>query len=870
MFKRLFILFCGVLMMSTATAASAATVTKLKNGLTVLIHEDKRFPLVSTRLYVHAGSGYEEPREAGISHVLEHMVFKGTKNYAKGQIAASIEELGGYLNAATSFDYTVYIADLPADAWKTGLKVLRDQAFFANIDPKELESEKKVIISELERGEDSPYGLLFKKLQQQTMKGTTYAWPIIGYRDTINSFTREDITNYIKKHYQPQQMLLVVCGDVDEKTVLAEAEKLYGGLENTSNVTPPSVVNIDKLDMSGPNVQVVKGKWNKVYLGISFPIPGFEDVNTTGIDMLAQLMGGDKTSPFYRKYQYEKQLVDSISASAYAFERAGLIYITAVLDADKLDEFWPELMKDLSNLKASEFKDEDIARVRLNLEDSLFRAKETLSGLTSKIGMFGFFFGGEQGEKNYLDEVENVNREQLQNLIDTYIKPERLQATVLAPQEASVSETTLTTRIVNNWESKDAVKKQTTAENAIGKKEVVDLGNGRQLILIPDNTLPYVAIDMDFMGGDSLITKGQEGLSVLAARVLTKGTGSMNAPAIEEYLADRAASIAASASRRTFSLSARYPARFSDDILKLFSQMVQSPTIADEEVDREKVDQVAGIKLREDQPLGLATRNLFPFLFTDSIYSYYHAGIPAHVANFTQDDVAVFWKKQKAMPWTISVAGEFDRDAIIEFAKQLPTPTEKRPENFEPTWNKDRIKSIALKDRNQAHLFMIFKTVPLTNKDTAGLELMQTILAGQSGLLFNDLRDKHGLGYTVTASSWQSTITGFTYFYIGTEPDKEEAAMDGFRRIIKEIQDKPLSEEQIKRGQNLMRGQYYRGHQSLGSRSAEAAGLATAQLPLSYNKDIVEQVQKLTPKDVQEIAKKYLNVDKAYILRVAP
>ena len=193
MFKRILILFCGVIMMCTATAASAATVTKLKNGLTVLIQEDRRFPLVSTRLYVHAGSGYEDPKEAGISHVLEHMVFKGTENYPKGQIAATIEELGGYLNAATSFDYTVYISDLPADAWKTGLKVLRDQAFYPTIDAAELESEKEVVISELERGEDSPFGLLFKKLQQQTMKGTTYAWPIIGYRDTIKAITRDDI-----------------------------------------------------------------------------------------------------------------------------------------------------------------------------------------------------------------------------------------------------------------------------------------------------------------------------------------------------------------------------------------------------------------------------------------------------------------------------------------------------------------------------------------------------------------------------------------------------------------------------------------------------------------------------------------------------
>ena len=147
---------------------------------------------------------------------------------------------------------------------------------------------------------------------------------------------------------------------------------------------------------------------------------------------------------------------------------------------------------------------------------------------------------------------------------------------------------------------------------------------------------------------------------------------------------------------------------------------------------------------------------------------------------------------------------------------------------------------------------------------------MQTILAGQSGLLFSDLRDKHGLGYTVTASSWQSTITGFTYFYIGTEPEKEQAANDGFKRIISEIKETPLSEQQIQRGKNLMRGQYYRGHQSLGSRSAEAAGLSTAGLPLTFNKDIVEKVQKLTAKDIQELAKKYLNPEKAYILRVAP
>ena len=532
-------------------------------------------------------------------------------------------------------------------------------------------------------------------------------------------------------------MLLVVCGDIDEQEVLAEAEKLYGGLQNTANVTPPRAVALNTLDVSGPAVDVIEGKWNKVYLGISFPIPGFEDVKTTGLDVLAQLLGGDKTSPLYKKYQYEKQLVDSISASAYSFERAGLIYITAVLDADNLDEFWEELIKDLRTLKASSFKDEDIARVRLNLEDSLFRAKETLSGLTSKIGLFEFFFGGEQGEQNYLDEIQNVDRQQLQTLIDTYMRPERLQATLLAPSESSISSTGLTATVAKNWPSNDDATQKATEKADTGAQETIDLGNGRTLILIPDNTLPYVAVDLDFLGGDQLLDKEHQGLSVLAARMLTKGTGKMDAPAVEEYLGDRASAISASASRRTFSVSARYPARFSNDILRLFSRLVQEPTIAAEEVEREKADQIASIKLREDQPLGLATRNLFPFLFTDSPYSYYHAGTPELITGFDQDDVETFWDKQKSMPWTMAVAGEFNRDEIIEFAKKLPVPDEEKPKAFTVTWNKERTESLSLKDRNQAHIFMIFKTVPLSSEDTAGLELMQNILAGQSGLLFN-------------------------------------------------------------------------------------------------------------------------------------
>lgn len=248
---------------SPAVAGDGAQITRLKNGLTVYILPDTRFPLVSTRLYVHAGSAYEQPQEAGISHVLEHMVFKGTEKRPKGIVARHVEEAGGYLNAATSFDYTVYLTDMPAAHWKLGMDVVKDMAFAPTLDPAELESEKQVILAELQRGEDSPNQRVFKSLQASSLKGTPYEWPIIGYPETIKNLTVEGIRAYITKYYQPQSMLLVVVGNINPAEVLTEAEALFGGLQNTADVTPPSPINAELLG-SGPVVSVQPGPWNKV------------------------------------------------------------------------------------------------------------------------------------------------------------------------------------------------------------------------------------------------------------------------------------------------------------------------------------------------------------------------------------------------------------------------------------------------------------------------------------------------------------------------------------------------------------------------------------------------------------------------------
>lgn len=891
------LLLTGLLLMTASHSALATPVTapgqaprvvRLENGLTVLVRQDKRFPLVSLRLYVRAGSAYEDPGEAGISHMLEHMVFKGTAKRPKGRVAADIERTGGYLNAATSFDYTVYLTDMTREHWKTGLDVLKDMGFDPSLDPEELESEKDVVVAELKRGEDNPDQRLFRMMQQIALKGTPYQRPIIGYEETVRGLSSEMMRAYIARLYQPQSMLLLICGDVDPDEVIAEAKRLFGDRKNTHPVIPPANIG-NALQTDGFTATVEKGPWNKVYLSLALPAPALSDASAAQLDVLAQLLGGDATSRFYRTYKYDKRLVDTISAANYSFERLGMLYIQATMDADKLIPFWETFTHDLARLAVTTFSNEELERAKLNLEDDLLRSKETLSGLASKLGYFTLFAGGEQGEENYLRMVQNTNQTVLLDLVTSLFSPEALSMTVLLPEDAALAdllpkggdatarhakadswEAWFQATLTENWSASPRRQTASATEGTAGQPEIVDLGKGRTLVLLPDDTLPYTAMNLVYTGGNALLNEKNQGLAAFTASLLTKGTKELSATAVEDYLSDRAADLSISAGRQTFNFSMSAPARFTDDMFSLLYGTLRKPAFRDEEAERVRENQIAAITMREDQPTGLAFRRIFPFLFKDHVYGYLQLGEKDRVAEFTAKDAREFWKTQSQQPWVLSVSGSYDRDAILEAAQQLPAPGTKETVPGAAQWNSGKTLDLRLPGRNQGHLFMIFPTVGYGAPDEPGLELLQNILSGQSGLLFRDLRDRQGLGYTVAAFPWKAEKTGALIFYIGTEPDKMQQAEEGFQKVIADLRERLLPQEELDRGKNQMEGDYYRDHQTLASRSAEAAGLTVLHRPLDAARKLVEQARAVNAATLQQLARTYLDPDKAYIVTVLP
>lgn len=852
-----------------STSGNDTMLVRLKNGLTVYIIRDSRFPLVCTRLFVGTGSANETAEQAGISHVLEHMVFKGTEKRPKGQVPRDVESLGGYLNAATSFDKTWFITDMPAKHWKTGMDVVKDMAFHPSLDPAELEAEKDVIVSELKGGDDTPTRRLFEDLQVAGLAHTVYGRPIIGFEKTIRAVTADDLRAYIRTWYQPQNMMLLVAGDIDPKAVLAHAEELFGDLKNGTILPEPAPVQLEGA-AGGPRVEVTYGPWNKVYLGIALPAPALGDQRSIDLDVLAYALGGDGTSQFYRKYRYEKQLVDSISVGNMSLNRAGLFYMVAQLDADKVEPFWQEFTRDLASLDAGKITPDVIERARFNYEDGMDRASETLDGLTSWKATVQFELGGPQGEANVRHALAAVDSARLRQAQDLWLRPDQVRVRVLAPEKAKLPD--LDAILQHNWPA-PAVERQKAAAAAekVGKREIVDLGQGRTVILQPDRTIPYVSLEILRPGGNALLKPADQGLAQLTAATLTDGCGTRDLDAMERFVAERAASLSASAGVQSFTVSLTGPARFNADYFALLGDLLHKPTFAEKDVRRQADTLKAALVRRQDNPMSFMGSKINGFLFPGGQpYGFDGLGTAENQDRFGPGDVQAFWKQQNAQPWILSVAGDFDREKVLAFARSLPVPTAPAVDVPQPTWGADKRLPLSLPGRQQAHLLLAFHAVPLDHPDAPALMLLESVLSGQSGLLFNMLRDEQGLGYTVTAFYRSLPEAGFMAFYIGTTPRNLDVARQGFSGIIKDIKTDLLPAELLAKGLNRMEGSYYRGRQSLGARADEAASERLLGQPQDFQKRLLEKAAKVTPEQLREVARKYLLVDKMYEVTLLP
>jgi zinc protease len=405
------------------------TKTVFDNGLTVVVKEVHSAPIVAVDIWVGAGARNEPPELAGISHFIEHMLFKGTKKRKVGEISKAIQSVGGYLNAATSLDYTHYYVAVPSEYSKMALEVESDAILNSVFEPREIERERKVILEEMSLKHDDPMRNIGWLTCQNVFKGTPYGNDVLGTPETLASFTRETFIKYHRKYYVPNNMVVTVVGDINTDTVIRQLKELFkkakpAELQGVPEFEIPVLSQVNQVQAT---MQVDQ---NYFYLG--FPAPSQYSGDAPALTVLSVILGGGQSSRLYRDLREEKKLVNTVSAGYQAYHQIGMFAIYA--QAQKLDpaEFQQEINRTLKELIEQGVTQAELTRAKSILRSQLAYATETDVDIAALLGEYELN-GSAEDALVFEEALQNVTKEDIRRVAGKYLDPTGYVMTVVRP-----------------------------------------------------------------------------------------------------------------------------------------------------------------------------------------------------------------------------------------------------------------------------------------------------------------------------------------------------------------------------------------------------------------------------------------------------
>jgi zinc protease len=399
---------------TAAPAVTAATPTRevLPNGVVLIMQEHRAADVVAVQLWIRVGGRDEQPEELGLSHYLEHMLFKGTPTRPPGSIDRLIEGLGGTSNAFTSYDFTHYDIVVPSAATRTALEILADIAVNAAFVPDELEAEKKVVFEEMSLTEDDPEKFLTRRLSEVAYRNHPYGRPILGTRELVQSLTRDRLDAYYKKHYVPRNMVVVVVGPLAPAAVRPLATATFGRLTGPGGARPPSAA---VPPLTGGRREDVPRPEQQAYLGLGWQAAATklasEDISA--VDLLTYILGDGPSSRLNQTVREEKGLVHSIEASYVTREQSGLVSLTARLDTKNLDAAEAAIREVVARVRTGGVSEPERRRAIVTAESSYAFDIETAEGLAKSYGQAETTWTLDN-ELRYLERLREVTAAQIQ------------------------------------------------------------------------------------------------------------------------------------------------------------------------------------------------------------------------------------------------------------------------------------------------------------------------------------------------------------------------------------------------------------------------------------------------------------------------
>ncbi|HXI70872.1 MAG TPA: pitrilysin family protein [Verrucomicrobiae bacterium] len=834
---------------------SGVTLTTLENGLVIIVREDHSAPVVSAQAWAMAGSIHEGKwLGAGLSHVLEHMLFKGTTTRPGSRIDQEVQEAGGYMNAYTSFDRTVYHIDVPNTGATTAIDILCDIMQNASLPPDELAKELDVIRREMDMGQDDPGRRSGRRLFETAYTRSPYRFTVIGYLDIFNELKPEDIRAYYHEKYAPNNVFYVVAGDVKRDEVVAQIKTAYA--KSKARALPPALL-LQEPKQTAPREIVEEAPIELGHLHFAWHIPELRHPDVPVLDVLAVLLGSGRSSRLYQQVRERQGVVHHADAWTYNPGSTGLFGMSAMVDADKFPAAREAMLAEIEKIKSLSVSANEVEKAVKQFVSATLSTRKTMEGQANDLGGNWLAANNLTFSERYLAAVKRVSHSDVQRVAREYLTVENRTLYVLLPNGTTPAISTAV---------------ETSSDSPIQKFE---LPNGLRLLVKENHRLPFVEFRAAFQGGVLAETADNNGITQLLAKMLLKGTKTRDAEKIATEIESVGGSLDSYGGNNSFGVNAEVLSSDFATGLDLIADVILNPTFPAEPLEREREVQIASIYSQKDNLLKSASNAMRRAMFGNIGYGFDTLGTEEIVTKLKAADLKSFHKKLvvpnncvlaifgdvKAVKVKAAVekvfAGWKSGGASPTLNSQLPTLNS--PKRVEET-----------RDKKQAVIVLGFAATTMHDEDRYALDLLQEACSDLGSRLFLRVREKLGLAYYVGAQHFPGLAPGYFAFYAGTEPASVALVEQEFLKEAELLRTEGLTAEELKRGKAKIIGSKKISRQDLGSLASltsldELYGLGYQRTELDDAK-----FEAVTLEQVKAVAQKYLKPDAFVVSVVKP
>ncbi len=842
----------------------------LPNGLTVIVHEDHKAPIVAVNVWYHVGSKNEKPGRTGFAHLFEHLMFNGSENYDDDYFKV-LDPIGATdLNGTTNEDRTNYFQNVPTSAVDVALWMESDRMghLLGAITQAKLDEQRGVVQNEKRQGENEPYGKVWNEISENTYpKGHPYSWSVIGSMEDLGAASLDDVKEWFQTYYGPSNAVLVIAGDIDVATAKQKVERYFGDIPPGPPITKHETWIAKR---SGEHRQIMQDRVPQARIYMVWNMPEWKSRDAQMLDLVSDVLSSGKTSRLYKRLVYDEQIATDVSAFVDTREIGGqfVVMATARPDAD-LEEVERGVREEMAKLLAEGPTAVELQRVKTQARAAFVRGVERIGGFGGKSDVLAqgeVYAGDPEFHKTRQERIASATAEDLRNaaqrwladgvfVIEVHPFPDYAAAAPQVDRSTGVPE---------------AGPPPAASFPAIQR---ATLSNGLEIVLAERHTIPVVRFELMVDAGYAADQFGTPGTASLAMNLMDEGTQRRTSLQISEELALLGASLGTGADLDAASVTLSALTENLDASLDIFADVVLHPAFPENEFQRLKRERLAGIQQEKAQPIGIALR-----VFSTLLYGQGHAygnpltgsGTEASVEGMTRDDLAQFhttWFKPNNAK--LLVVGDITMAEIRPKLERLFRDWRRGdvPQKNLATVPQKDAAAIYVFDRPGALQSMIIAghvAPPQNNPDEIAIEAMNTVLGGEFTARINmNLRENKHWSYGAQSLFWPAKGQRPFLVYAPVQSDKTAEAVAEIHAELAAIKgDRPATADELDRAKAsrtlTLPGQWETAGAVLGSVSQ----IVQYGLPDDYFATYAGKVRALTLSDISRAASNVLYPDK--------